>query len=82
MLMAQKSGAKLVPIGISARPRLLAKSWDRYMIPLLFARGVMIYGDPITVPKHASEREVEASRTRLQAEIERLQNLAEAEMGL
>ncbi len=77
MLMAQKSGAKLVPVGISARPRMLVKSWDRYMVPCPFAKALLIFGDPLTVPKNATEEEVESIRLKLESEIHRLQQKAE-----
>lgn len=82
MLMAQKSGARLIPVGISARPRFLAKSWDRYMLPIPFGRAIMIYGDPITVPSDADEAAVEKIRLRLEAELHRLQGEADRELGL
>ena len=81
MLMAQKSGAALIPVGISARPRLMAKSWDRYILPLPFSKCLMIFGDPIHVPSKASEEEVEAARLQLEEEIHRLQKIAESDLG-
>ena len=81
MLMAQKSGAQLIPVGISASPRFLVKSWDRYMVPLPFARAVLIFGEPVVVPKSAKEEEVEAIRLKLQSEIHRLHAEAEAKFG-
>jgi len=81
MLMAQKSGARLIPVGISARPRALAKSWDRYMFALPFGRAVMIFGEPLTVAKDASEGEVERVRLELESEITRLEGEAERMLG-
>lgn len=81
LLMAKKAGALLVPVGISAKPRALASSWDRYMIPLPFARCVMNFGEPIRVPSDASDDEVEQIRLQLQAEINRLEAEAEQLMG-
>jgi lysophospholipid acyltransferase (LPLAT)-like uncharacterized protein len=69
MLMAQKSGAALVPVGISARPRWLVPSWDRYLLPFPFARAVFLFGDPIYVPEDASDEQVETLRLRLEQEI-------------
>lgn len=82
MLMARKSGAGLIPVGISARPRAVAKSWDRYILPLPFAKVVMIFGEPLYVPANATEAEVEEVRLKLESEIHRLELLAEAELGL
>lgn len=81
MLMAQKSGAALVPLGISARPRRLARSWDHYMIPLPFARAVMVFGAPLYVDKNATEDEAESVRLELESAMHRLESEAEERMG-
>ncbi len=81
MLMAKKAGAWLVPCGVSARPRALAKSWDRYMVPLPFAKCVMNFGAPVRVPADASDEEVEQIRLQLESEITRLEIEAEQMMG-
>lgn len=82
MLMAQKSGAALVPVGVSARPRWLAPTWDRYMIPMPFARALFIIGDPIYVPEESTDEEVEQKRLQLQREIHRLEREAELKLGV
>lgn len=82
MLMAQKSGARLIPVGISARPRLFIKSWDRYMIPIPFGKAVMIFGDPLTIRKDAGPEEAESVRLRLQSEMHRLQDEADRVLGM
>lgn len=81
MMIAQKSGGRIIPAALSARPRLIAKSWDKYMFPIPFGKAVVIYGDPITVPKTASEEEVEQIRLRVQDEINRLEKEADRMMG-
>ena len=50
ILMAEKSGAPIVPVGISASRRWLIGSWDSYMIPQPFARAYFLVGEPIYVP--------------------------------
>lgn len=81
MLMARKSGAALVPCGVSAKRRWLAGSWDRYMVPWPFTRGVMIFGEPMYVPNDATEDEVETVRLALERELHRLEAEAESRMG-
>jgi lysophospholipid acyltransferase (LPLAT)-like uncharacterized protein len=81
MLMAQKSGCRLIPVGVSAKPRVLIKSWDRHMVPLPFARGVLYFGDPLTVPPDASPEDVEDVRLKLESELTRLQDVAERMAG-
>ena len=82
IFFAQKSGSPIVPAGISAYPRKLMRSWDRYMIPLPFARVVWIYGDPIYVPADAkSEEEQRLWGERIGAAITALEEQAEREVG-
>ena len=82
MLMAQKSGAGLVPVGIASRPCLTAKSWDKYTVPRPFAKCLMIFGEPLYVPLRSSEDEVEQVRLKLESEIHRLEKEAEEKLGL
>jgi lysophospholipid acyltransferase (LPLAT)-like uncharacterized protein len=46
---AQRSGKPIIPLGTAAYPRILTKSWDRFLIPLPFAKAHWIYGEPIFV---------------------------------
>lgn len=81
MLMAQKSGAALVPVGSSARWRILAGSWDRYMIPLPFSKAMISFGEPVFVHEDATEEQVEALRLKLQTAIHALERECEKAMG-
>lgn len=81
MMMAQKSGAAIVPVGVSCSRRWLAPTWDRYMVPKPFSRAVMLFGSPFSVPEAASSEEVEAIRLAFEAEMHRLEREAEARMG-
>lgn len=81
MLMAKKADSWLVPCGVSARPRFLAKSWDRYMIPLPFAKCLMNFGTPVKVPADATDDQIEQIRLTFQTEITRLEEEAERMMG-
>lgn len=81
MLMAQKSGASLIPVGVSAARRWIYPAWDRYLIPKPFSKAIMIFGDPIRVAADADEAQVEQARAQLESELHRLEALAEARMG-
>jgi lysophospholipid acyltransferase (LPLAT)-like uncharacterized protein len=81
MVMAQKSGAALLPGAFSAKKRFLAKSWDRYLVPYPFSRGIVLYSDPIQVAKDATPEEVEVLRQKLESEMKRLEAEAERRMG-
>lgn len=81
MLMAQKSGAALVPVGIGSRPSWRAPAWDRYMFPFPFARAVFLFGDPIYVPEDSTDEEVEMYRLELEKQIHLMDAQAEREAG-
>lgn len=80
LFIAQKSGRPLVPVGVSAWPRKLLPTWDRYLIPFPFARAVMIYGDPITVPKDANEAALRQLAERASEAINALEAMAEEQV--
>jgi lysophospholipid acyltransferase (LPLAT)-like uncharacterized protein len=50
VLAAQKSGADLVPVSVSAsRAWVFEKSWDRYTLPKPFAEVRIVRGAPLSV---------------------------------
>lgn len=79
--MAQKTGAAIIPCGNSAKRAWRAKSWDRYMIPKVRSKAVLIFGPPIYIEPGSGEVGLQEARAKLEAEINRLQNQAEHEMG-
>lgn len=79
--LAQKGNAAIIPAGASARPRKLFNSWDKYMIPLPFAKGLIVIGEPIRVPKDSTEEQLEQIASRLETALTELQNEAERELG-
>lgn len=81
IFMAQKSGCPIVPAGISASPRRLLPTWDRYLVPLPFARAVWVYGDPIEIPTDVKgDAEMQEWADRVGAAINTLE--AEAEQAV
>jgi len=55
--LAALTGAPVVPVGFAARPARHLASWDRFMIPLPFARAAAIFGAPLSVGR-GDDREV------------------------
>jgi lysophospholipid acyltransferase (LPLAT)-like uncharacterized protein len=66
--LAQLTGRAIIPVGYEARPKLVMRSWDRFQIPLPFAKCTFGHGAPIFVPREADV----AERERLRAELERV----------
>jgi len=74
LLIAQKAGVPLYPAGIGAHPRILLPTWDRYLIPLPFARAAFLIGEPVYVPPEADKDDF----ARLAEQLESAINLLEA----
>lgn len=79
---ARATGAPIVPVGISAWPARRLGSWDRSLLPLPFARVVCRYGEPLRVPKEASEPELERLRGALDEALDSTTAAAAARLGV
>lgn len=51
--LARSTGEAILPLTFAARPSLTFRSWDGFVLPLPFARGVLAWGAPLRVPRSA-----------------------------
>ena len=49
--LAALAGAPILPVAAQTTRRRLLPTWDRMILPLPFARGVLVCGPPIRVPR-------------------------------
>lgn len=78
LYLAGKLNKPIVPVITSAgRSWILDKIWDKYLLPVPFTRGLVMYGEPITVNGIAGE-ELEAKRKELEAALNGLMARADA----
>jgi lysophospholipid acyltransferase (LPLAT)-like uncharacterized protein len=77
---ARLSGAPVVPVVFAARPAWVVRSWDRFVIPRPFARGLFLYGEPMEVPRDASPEARESLRRSLEDSMIGLSVQAEREV--
>jgi lysophospholipid acyltransferase (LPLAT)-like uncharacterized protein len=47
--LAALTGAPVVPLAVGARPARHLRSWDRFLVPLPFARCVLVFGPTLHV---------------------------------
>lgn len=57
LYLSQKGGCPIYPLGFSAAPCRHLPTWDRYQVPLPFARAEIVIGEPLTVPPNAREED-------------------------
>jgi lysophospholipid acyltransferase (LPLAT)-like uncharacterized protein len=65
--LSRRAGVPLLPLAFSTTRRRVFGSWDRFILPLPFGRGVFIVGEPMTVERACTRAAREAAR----AEFER-----------
>ena len=74
-MLALETGAEVVPIAFSARPARMFRSWDRFLLPMPFSRGVTVYGAPIKPGDEDADSltaRIEAALTEVTQEADRL----------
>jgi lysophospholipid acyltransferase (LPLAT)-like uncharacterized protein len=81
-IAARMSGAPLLPVTYGARSRIVASSWDRFVIPLPFTRGIVRIGDPISVSGDADEAALADVSRRLETELIRMTEDVDRELGV
>lgn len=79
--LASLTGFPIWPAAFSARPSLRFGSWDRMILPLPFARVVVIVGRPVEVPKGLDEAAREERRRELERLLTELSAEADARAG-
>jgi lysophospholipid acyltransferase (LPLAT)-like uncharacterized protein len=79
--LARLSGVPITPVAFAVRPRLRARSWDRSVLPLPFARIVCRLGAPIAVPRNADPDQEERIRSELDLALASLDGVVRAGLG-
>lgn len=69
MSLAQVTGLPIVPVTLNLKGKVRLNSWDRFQIPLPFARCEIAVGQVLRVPREASDAEREALRQQLETEL-------------
>ncbi|MBD3666551.1 MAG: lysophospholipid acyltransferase family protein, partial [Kangiella sp.] len=77
--LARLAGVPIIPATFGATRGRVLGSWDRFLVAWPFGRGVIVWGDPITVARDAdadalaaARAEVEESLNAITAEADRL----------
>jgi lysophospholipid acyltransferase (LPLAT)-like uncharacterized protein len=77
ILLAQLSGAPIHPFSFYADRVHRFRSWDGFILPMPFSRGIFVWGKPMRVPRDADPALREIKRLELEKELARVTGLAE-----
>lgn len=72
--LARASGAPILPGSFAASPKVVFKSWDRFVLPLPFSRVAVVFGETMRV---GPDDDLEAARLKLEERLESITLQAE-----
>jgi lysophospholipid acyltransferase (LPLAT)-like uncharacterized protein len=82
IMLSQISGLPIVPASYDSTRKKRLKSWDRFIIPAPFSRGVFIYGDPLYIDRDADDEMRENARIKLEELMRGLNTKAASLLGI
>jgi lysophospholipid acyltransferase (LPLAT)-like uncharacterized protein len=74
--LAKATGNPLLPFHLEASSHWSLRSWDRTQIPKPFSTVTLVVGEPMDVPKDATEEQLERARVELETRLKRLEERA------
>jgi lysophospholipid acyltransferase (LPLAT)-like uncharacterized protein len=78
---ARLAGVPILPCSYGVTNRRVLRSWDRFLLALPFGRGILLWGDPIEVPRDADEAALEAARRAVEDSLNALTREADLLCG-
>ncbi len=79
--LAKKTGLPVIPVGVSHRPSLVLSSWDRFMIPLPFAKCAVVYGQARVYDRSVSEESIQEAKLDLERDLKAVTREADDACG-
>jgi lysophospholipid acyltransferase (LPLAT)-like uncharacterized protein len=67
--LAKLTGRPVVPLTFSASRRKIFNTWDQFLLPYPFSRGVFIWGEPIRVDPEGDRAHMEEKRALLERRL-------------
>jgi len=78
LVIAGLAGIEATPCAYAVNRFIRLPTWDRFILPLPFARGVLAVGDGFVPPRRMDRAETDAACARLAARIDELTERCEA----
>jgi lysophospholipid acyltransferase (LPLAT)-like uncharacterized protein len=69
---AQLTGLPIIPVSYRLNWKIRVNSWDKFQIPLPFARCDVIMGKPLSVPREISDEQREMYRKQLEQSLQEI----------
>jgi len=79
--VARLAGVPIIPATFSSSKGKLLGSWDRFLVAAPFGRGVVVWGEPIAVPRDADTATLEALRQQVEKSLNAITEEADGLVG-
>ena len=79
--LARATGAPLMPCTFAVARRKQFDSWDHFILPKLFGKGIILWGTPVDVPADTSDDALEDIRLSIETEMNALLAQGDSELG-
>ena len=79
--LARLSGAPILPATFSTTRGPMLGTWDRFLLAAPFCRGVIVWGEPLYVDRHADDETLERIRSDLECQMNAITQDADEEVG-
>jgi len=70
--LASATGAPIIPIAFSCTRKKVFSSWDSFILPYPFSKGVFFYGAPFWVSRELTKEEKESKRKELEQRMRQM----------
>jgi lysophospholipid acyltransferase (LPLAT)-like uncharacterized protein len=78
--IAKSAKAPMIPLALAVKGSTYLKSWDRFVVPPLFSKGVIMFGEPVFVEGN-NEDAYETARLKIEDNLIKLQQKADELVG-
>ncbi len=75
--LARLTGSAVLPFTFSASKKKILKTWDHFLLPYPFSKGVFIWGEPIYVDSKGDRAHLEEKRLLLERRLNELTERAD-----
>ncbi len=75
--LAYKTGIPIQPVTYTVKRKKYLPTWDSFLLPLPFNRGILVFGEPLFVRKGEEKNWKEKEKRKLEQELERITKEAE-----
>jgi len=75
--LSRLTGKPIVPVTFGASRKIIFKTWDRFLLPYPFSKGVFIWGEPIHVNPNGDRAHLEEKRFLLENRLNELTEKAD-----